>query len=246
MAQATKPLGPDEIRTCSDIELRRAADKTTLVGYAAMFGSLSEDLGGFREFIAPGAFSSSLASGGDIYALADHDASKRLGRTKNQSLRLHEDGQGLRFELDLPKTALGNQTAEEVRTGLADAMSFGFNVIKDDWREDKTGVTRELIDIDLREVSVVSFPAYRETVIGTAKRSLERHLKPEGPTIREIERTLRDLGLSRTAAKRTAALAYENQRDADDTAIITLLTRRNKDMRQFLKRQQNGNLKETG
>lgn len=246
MASAVWVVRNMEIRIKNNIELRRTSDKSMLVGYAAVFGSKSEDLGGFREIIAPGAFASSLSNGQDVYALADHDAAKRLARTKNQTLRLHEDSHGMRVEIDLPKTDLGKQIAEEVRTGLLDSMSFGFNVRKDDWRDDKTGVVRELIDIDLREVSLVSFPAYQATAIGTAQRSLERHLKPQGPTIREIERALRDVGLSRTAAKRSAALAYENQRDADDTAIITLLASRNKDMRQFLKRQQNGNLKETG
>ena len=235
-----------EIRIRPNIELRRTANKSTLVGHAAVFGSKSEDLGGFHEIILPGAFTRSLSEGRDIYALADHDSSKRLARTKNDTLRVHEDSHGLRVEIDLPDTQIGKQIAEEVRTGLLDAMSFGFSVNKDSWKDDADGTLRELIDVDLFEVSVVSFPAYQATAIGTAQRSLERHLKPGQPTIREIERALRDVGLSRTAAKRSAALAFENLREADDTAIINILTRRNENLRQFLKEQNNGSYEEAG
>src|SRR5436190_5368915 len=85
-------------------ELRFADPETTnrLVGYAAVYNSLSADLGGFKERIKPGAFRSSVTGGTDIRALVDHDASKILGRTSSGTLRLSEDQVGLRIEIDLP------------------------------------------------------------------------------------------------------------------------------------------------
>lgn len=156
-----------------DLELRFSAfepadECNTLVGYAAKFNSLSEDLGGFVEKIAPGAFARSLRDNKDIRAFADHDQGKLLGRTKNETLKLVEDDIGLRMELKLPNTTLGNDIRELVRYGTLSQMSFGFRVRKDSW----TGNVRTLHDVDLFEVSVVSIPAYTNTEI--ALRSKEQ------------------------------------------------------------------------
>ncbi|TNE60264.1 MAG: HK97 family phage prohead protease [Alphaproteobacteria bacterium] len=235
-----------EIRLSRNLEIRRAADKVTLVGYAAVFGSKSEDLGGFREVIRSGAFARSLAENRDVYALADHDPAKRLGRTKNGSLRLHEDDKGLRVEIDLPGTPLGDQIGEEVRSGLLDAMSFGFNVRDQEWRDENNEALRVLTDVDLHEVSVVSFPAYKETSVKTALRSYDAYLSAKQPTKREIERALRDVGLSRTVAKKAAANAFEYLRDADDEAVIATLTEGAERCRQILGHFKNGYSKRAG
>ena len=75
-----------------------------LEGYAAKFGSEAQ-IGSYRETIAPGAFSASLA--GDVLALMDHSPLIVLGRTKSGTLRLSEDSQGLAFSLDVPDTQPG-------------------------------------------------------------------------------------------------------------------------------------------
>ena len=85
------------------IEIR--AKGRRLEGYAAVFNEETR-IADFREIIRPGAFRTSLA--GDVLALADHDASKVLGRTKSGTLRLAEDSRGLAFDLDVPGTSLGN------------------------------------------------------------------------------------------------------------------------------------------
>jgi hypothetical protein len=70
----------------------------TVHGYAAVYGTLSEDLGGGRrERIAPGAFADVV--GGDVRALLNHDPNEVLGRTKSGTLRLFDEPKGLRFEL---------------------------------------------------------------------------------------------------------------------------------------------------
>ena len=163
-----------EIRALAGLELRADGEVKKLVGYAAVFNSMSEDLGGFREIVAPGAFKRSLKDRPDVFALADHDTSRRLGRTTNETLVLREDDRGLHVEIMLPDTQTGRDIHAEVRGGLIDAMSFGFSTRTDKWEKKEGATLRTLEDVDLFEVSVVAFPAYRATSIDLAKRSLDR------------------------------------------------------------------------
>jgi HK97 family phage prohead protease len=151
------------------LEVRAAeGDKPAKVtGYAAVFDSLSADLGGFREKIKPGAFRTSLDSGRDVRALVDHDHSKLLGRTMNRTLRLGENAKGLWFEVDLPDTTYARDLIASVKRGDIRGASFGFLVPKDGdkfYTEGKQTI-RELLAIDLREVTVTSVPAYNDTAV---------------------------------------------------------------------------------
>jgi len=69
---------------------------------------------------------------------------------------------------------VGRDTVESVRRGDLDSMSFGFVVRDDNWRELEGRALREIRDLDLHEVSLVSFPAYEETSV--AVRRLDRQL----------------------------------------------------------------------
>ena len=132
-------------------------------GYAAVFNSLSQDLGGFREIVAPGAFRQSLRSN-DIRLLLQHDSvGVPLARTSTGTLRLTEDKQGLRFTADLPDSPAGQNVLEAVRRGDISAMSFGFSTRRDSWEHGTGGTVRTLHDVDLHEVSVVGWPAYEAT-----------------------------------------------------------------------------------
>src|SRR5437763_2025006 len=95
-----------EFRFLPAKELRVATQdgKRTLSGYAVVYNSLSEDLGGFREKIAPTAFDKNLATNPDVVCVRDHDPKLLLGRTKSQTLRLQSDQVGLRFDCQLPDT----------------------------------------------------------------------------------------------------------------------------------------------
>jgi HK97 family phage prohead protease len=150
-----------------DAELRAemSGDKLKLTGYAAVFNSRSEDLGGFTEVIAPGAFRKSLQSRNDIKLLWNHDTSSPLASTRAGTLRLIEDAKGLRVEADLAPTTLGKDISILVQRGDVSAFSFGFNVIKDSWSN--SGTERTLEAVRLFEASLVSFPAYSATS-GTA------------------------------------------------------------------------------
>lgn len=133
-----------------------------LAGYAAVFGHEAR-IASFVEVIRPGAFSETLR-GRDILALVDHKPDVVLARTKSGTLRLHEDEHGLAFELDLPDTQAGRDALELAKRGDLGGMSFGFTVSKNGeiWR----GEHRELVKINLHEISVVSaWPAYEGTSV---------------------------------------------------------------------------------
>src|SRR5262245_11080320 len=106
----------------------------TVVGYAAVYGRESRDLGGFRERIAPGAFDAVLAGESDVRCLLNHDPNIVLGRSKSGTLRLTSEERGLRFEVDLPESRA--DLAESLRRGDLDGASFRFECGRDSWSGD--------------------------------------------------------------------------------------------------------------
>lgn len=149
-----------------ELRIERSEGKPAkMVGYAARYNSLSKDLGGFRERILPGAFSGTIEKGADVRALVDHDSSKLLGRTSAGTLRLGTDDRGLWFQLDMPDTQYSRDTQALVDRGDIRGMSFGFKVPKggDRFTRENEGAIRELTNVDLKEITVTSIPAYNET-----------------------------------------------------------------------------------
>lgn len=134
----------------------------TIVGYAAVYGARSHDLGGFVETIAPGAFADVLASDADVRALLNHDPSQVLGRTRAGTLRLFDEERGLRFECDLPSSPLGENVREAVRRGDVDGASFRFRVGEDDWENEVRTVRRVA---ELHDVTVATYGAYPDASI---------------------------------------------------------------------------------
>lgn len=155
-----------EIRVFSSSELRAVDGGKKIAGYAAIFNSLSENLGGFREKIAPGAFANSLASGDDVRGLIDHNPSLILGRTKSGTLRLAEDSKGLRYEINPPDTQYARDLMESLKRGDVDQSSFGFRTLEDSWTTENGEQVRTLLDVKLFDVSAVTFPAYTATSVG--------------------------------------------------------------------------------
>lgn len=170
-----------EIRCRSEVRVRRNPDgKPVIFGYAAVFNTWSEDLGGFIERIRPGAFSRALREKQDVRALIGHDTKLVMGRTKAGTLRLAEDERGLAFELDPPSGVMASHYVDAVERGDMDGMSFRFVVPNRDghsWNRSVDPVQRELIDVDLEEISLVAYPAYPDT--SAALRSLEAHRKTQ-------------------------------------------------------------------
>jgi HK97 family phage prohead protease len=158
-----------EVRTSRAIVVDNESELPTIVGYASVFDSESRDLGQFKEIIKPGAFDRALVEEHDVRALVDHDPKMILGRSKSGTLRMLVDEVGLRVEIDPPDTSVGRDTIESIRRGDLDSMSFGFVVRNDHWREEEGQAIREINDLDLFDVSVVSFPAYEDTSVAVRR-----------------------------------------------------------------------------
>ncbi|WP_066160517.1 HK97 family phage prohead protease [Halalkalibacter krulwichiae] len=155
--------------TTNEIELREDEEgNRTLTGYAVKWEKKSHVLGFFRKFreqFKKGAFADSLSKD-DQRFLWSHDTSKVLGRTKNNTLRLSEDEIGLRFELDLPDTTLGDDTYKSIKRGDVDGVSFGFKMENQDIQEpDDDLMLRTVTKARLFEVSAVAFPAYPDSEV---------------------------------------------------------------------------------
>ena len=159
-------------------EVREESDGMHLEGYAALFNSRSENLGGFTETIAPGAFRASLKSRNDIKLLWNHDTGAVLGSTRAGTLQLTEDDKGLRVSATLPNTSYGRDAAELVRRKDVTGFSFGFSMPArggDSWNDD--GTERVLKSVRLFEVSLVTFPAYKQTEGTATVRGLDKVAK---------------------------------------------------------------------
>ncbi len=138
-------------------------DKKVVVGHAAFYNNLSEDLGGFREMIKPGAFDSVLDN--DVRAFFNHDPNHLLARTSSGTLRLGVDEKGLRYEFDVPDTTSGRDLLVSMERGDITQSSFAFTVEDDSWdTTSKGGEIRTINKVKrLFDVSPVSIPAYPDS-----------------------------------------------------------------------------------
>ena len=149
----------------------------TVRGYAAVYNSDSEWMGGFYEQIATGAFDDVLDN--DVRAYFNHDENLLLGRVSSGTLRIGTDKRGLFYEVDLPNTTYANDLAELMKRGDVNQSSFAFLIEKDRW-EQRDGVTYRIIEkvSRLLDVSPVSQPAYPDAT-SELKRELETETKEE-------------------------------------------------------------------
>ena len=153
-------------RITVDAEVRALADGGMRIGgYAAKFNREATGLS-FREVIAPGAFSRSLASAEPVYLLVNHDTDQLpLASTRSGTLTLSEDATGLYMTADLDPS---NPRAAELHSALSrgdvEKMSFAFSIAPGG--ESRDSGLRTLTDLNLFEVSVVTWPAYEDTEVG--------------------------------------------------------------------------------
>jgi HK97 family phage prohead protease len=177
-SQEVRTITNKEIRTfnVSDIELRNDNGVNTVVGYGAVFNSESNDLGGFVEYVAPGAFDGRLED--DVRFLINHDGLP-LARTTNGTLRLSVDERGLKYEADMPDTTLANDLMTLLRNGTISQSSFAFTVEEDSWENIDGKNVRTINKVSrLYDVSSVTYPAYNEAG-SFALRSLENWQKEQ-------------------------------------------------------------------
>lgn len=167
-----------EVRSASE------GEKLKFSGYAARFDSLSENLGGFREKIRIGAFSNAVKTD-DVRALFNHNQNYVLGRTSAGTLTLREDTNGLWFEVEAPNTQWAKDLHESVKRGDINQCSFAFVTKKDDWKDEGDTLVRELIEVGLRDVSIVTNPAYVQTFVQARSNNeiLEEYRKLKEPKV---------------------------------------------------------------
>ena len=153
--------------------------KDVVVGYASVYDSRSNNLGGFYEYIERGAFTDELIAKSDVRALINHDPNLILARNTSGTLKLEADEKGLRYEFDMPNTTYGKDLAISMKRGDITQSSFAFTVAEDDWSTDDDGNNiRTITKIDrLYDVSPVTYPAYNmaESDLVVAKRGLEEY-----------------------------------------------------------------------
>lgn len=139
-----------------------------IVGKPAVYNVMSEDLGGFREIIKPGAFSKTLQER-NVKSLWNHDPNYVLGSVRSGTMTVAEEEAGLSFEVSPPDSVWARDMMMSIDRGDVDQMSFGFRTINDDWEirtvDGEDIVIRMLIEAELFEVSPVTFPAYPDTSV---------------------------------------------------------------------------------
>ncbi|WP_327710033.1 HK97 family phage prohead protease [Streptomyces sp. NBC_00464] len=163
----------------AEVAVRAGEDGATaerFFGYAAVFNSRTS-IGnplrwGFYEEIAPGAFTKTISEG-DARMLIDHDTYYVVSRVSAGTLSLAQDARGLPVDSALdPALSYVQDLRANLRNGNITGMSFGFQVVKDDWQvidvetKDDQVVQAELRtiqEVKLFEVSAVTFPAYTDT-----------------------------------------------------------------------------------
>ena len=149
--------------------------KTVIRGYAALFQSDSQDLGGFVERVLPGAFDNVFKRGTDVVALYNHEPMFLLGRESAGTLRLSVDERGLRYEIDAPESRA--DVVEAIERGDVRGSSFAFKVkgTGERWSRMADGrQLREIVDFDgLFDVGPVLRPAYPATETFVSKRALQ-------------------------------------------------------------------------
>lgn len=198
-------VGLRERRSVQACEFRMEPDEDNtgqqIAGHAAVF-DVETNIGGmFSEIVRPGAFARAIRDSQDVRALFNHDENHVLGRTRNGTLRLHEDARGLAVEIDPPNTQSGRDVVELIRRGDVSQMSYAFVVKQEKWTE-RNGERplREVLDLDLYDVSPVTFPAEITTEVGL--RSAESVWADHVHSLKSQERKSDDAGKSESQERK--------------------------------------------
>lgn len=168
------------------VQVRADGDKKKIGGYAAVFGKLSRNLGGFVELIAPSFFNTSRTAGWpDVIARYNHDDNMLLGSTGGNTLQLSVDDTGLLYEVDPPTSRA--DIVELIGRGDVRKSSFAFrlDVNGDEWTTTDQGFPmRKLVSGQLVDVAPVNIPAYPDTTSGL--RSLAAHVQTDVEEVRRM------------------------------------------------------------
>jgi HK97 family phage prohead protease len=192
---------------------------STLLLYPIVFNMLSEPIAGmFQERIRSSAVDRTLREKTDVAALAHHNVALVLGRTSSRTLSLTKEARFLRAELTMPRATYAEDLAEGVRRGDVRGGSFTFRALEDEWSFDGTLPIRDVIDMEVFEVSVVTFPAYLQTsvAIRSALRSPQRPRQvPAAPP----RRPGRSLALAKMQQRQAMAELRDRRDDLERTIL---------------------------
>lgn len=213
----------------NEMKLESTDEGLKVSGYVNKTNKWSETLGSRKKFverILPGTFRKALQNGNEINFLAEHDNAKILASTRNDSLTLREDEQGLFMEATIAPTSWGKDYHTLIKEGIIQNMSFGMKVLKDTWRKLESGLyERSISDLYLAEVSAVRNPAYVQSTISARSINVI-----EEPTINITE----EKTMSNTLEQYRNKLA-----DMDKTSVekktFTTAEQENRGVEQFLK-----------
>lgn len=184
------------------LDVKLLTDTGEFEGYASTFGN--EDLG--ADIVMSGAFSESLTKrpAEKVKMLYQHWSDKIIGKWTD----LREDSKGLYAKGKLfLNVQLGREVHEIMREGQLDGMSIGFRTLVDEWDREKN--VRRLLKVDLKEISVVTFPMNEEATVSLVKGD-------KLPTERELEQHLRDAGFSAQQAKTIISSGYKSLKPKRD------------------------------
>lgn len=156
-----------EVRCLGQVEARAAAEgePRAIAGYAAVFNSDTRIGDYFIERIAPGAFAKAIGRD-DVRCLFNHSDNLVLGRTKSGTLRLSEDSKGLRYECDPPDTTWARDVVALIGRGDVSQSSFAFRALRQEWDDSGEIPVRTILEVELYDVSPVTYPAYDDTEVG--------------------------------------------------------------------------------
>lgn len=179
----------------ADFEIKQDGETNVFEGYASTF----ENTDSVGDIIERGAFTNSIAKRLPKM-LWQHRADKPIGIYTE----IREDERGLFVKGKLANTTLGNEAAELARMGAIDSMSIGFSIVNDEY--DRNNKTRTIKELNLYEISLVTFPANEQAKITSAKNDLPQ-------TERQFEKFLRDAGFSKKQSVAITAAGFK----ADDS-----------------------------
>ena len=161
-------------------------EEVILRGYAVVYNSDSENMGGFYEQIAPGAFRDVM--GDDVRAYLNHDENRLLGRVSSGTLTISSDDRGLYYEVKMPNTTYAKDLIELMKRGDINQSSFAF-LIGDNYWEERNGETYRIITkiSRLLDVSPVAQPAYPDATSEITTRDLETEPEVKVEAVAPIE-----------------------------------------------------------
>lgn len=158
----------------TSLQTRSESEEKVIEGYFVVFNSETELFPGAFEEVAPSAFDNTLDN--DVRALINHDTAFVLGRNKSNTLELKVDDKGLWGSIKINENDSDAMNLyERVKRGDVDQCSFGFNILNEDtdYRDDGS-VKWTIREVDLHEVSVVTFPAYGDTSVQARMKQKEQ------------------------------------------------------------------------